>query len=146
MPQGHQASSKRPPLSIEHKAKIAASRTKYLQENPDQVPYVLNHSSKRSNPELVFEAALLAEGIDGWIAEYRSGIYSYDFAFPDIKLDVEIDGATHHQEKVKMIDERRDAWSRANGWQVLRIPVKCLQQNIAGQIDLLKQYLRPSVD
>lgn len=140
-PQGHQATSARQPLSSDHKAKIAASRTKYLQENPDRVPYVLNHSSKRSNPELTFESALKAHAIGGWVSEYRAGIYSYDFAFPDIKLDVEIDGGTHEQEKVKKIDERRDAWSKARGWRVLRITAKSIAEDVDSQIALLKSLL-----
>ena len=34
------------PLSQEHKNKISISRIKFLKENPDQVPYLLNHYSK----------------------------------------------------------------------------------------------------
>lgn len=43
-------------LSEETKNKISKSRKKYLIENPDKVPYLLNHSSKGpSYPESYFE-------------------------------------------------------------------------------------------
>ena len=37
------------------KKKISDSRKKYLDEYPDQVPYRLYHSSKKSWPEITFE-------------------------------------------------------------------------------------------
>lgn len=38
----------------EEKKQISESRKKYLQEHPDKVPYLLNHSSKMSYPEKYF--------------------------------------------------------------------------------------------
>ena len=40
--------------SEEAKKQISESRKKYLQEHPDKVPYLLNHSSKISYPEQYF--------------------------------------------------------------------------------------------
>jgi predicted DNA-binding protein YlxM (UPF0122 family) len=40
--------------SEETKQKISESRTRYLRENPDKVPYLINHSSKKSYPEKLF--------------------------------------------------------------------------------------------
>lgn len=39
-------------------------------------------------------------GIAGWHYNYRVGRYAFNIAFPDIKLDVEIDGGTHLKERV----------------------------------------------
>ena len=115
--------------SAETKAKLSRKRKEYLKKNPDKVPYRLNHSSKVSWPELKFAEELIRRNIGGWYYEYRNGIYSYDFAFPDLKLDVEIDGHTHTLPKVQKIDAERDEWSRSRGWSVLRITAKDLKNN-----------------
>ena len=116
------------PHTEKAKKKIADARLKYLLENPDKVPYLLNHSSKMSYPEKVFKNALEAAGIEGWIYNYQNSIYQYDFAFVDKKIDVEIDGGTHLTEKVKRIDARRDAFSEANGWIVIRLQLRKLKK------------------
>jgi len=126
----------------ETKEKISKSRKKFLEENPDQVPYRLNHSSKQSWPEKFFQQLLEENGITGWIYNFQHGIYSYDFAFPDLKLDIEIDGATQQSEKVKEIDKRRDDFSKARGWKVLRIDAKELYKEDKEHIvNLIKSFL-----
>ncbi len=125
----------------ETKKKISDIRIKYLTANPDKVPYKINHSSKKSWPEQVFENALISSGIDGWKYGFQNGIYEYDFAFVDKKIDVEIDGGTHLTEKVKKIDERRDKFSRDNGWIVLRFEATKVKKDVLGCINELKKYL-----
>ncbi len=127
--------------SPETKEKISKSRIKYLQENPDKVPYLINHSSKQSYPEKLFQNALEDSKIEGWIYRFRSGIYEYDFAFPDKKIDIEIDGGTHNTEKVKKIDARRDKFSVDNGWIVIRFTDRQVKQNIIQCIDTIKNLL-----
>ena len=113
-----------------------------MEANPDKVPYKLNHSSKRSFPELYFEGKLKELDIQGWVSEYNISIYRLDFAFPDIKLDVEIDGGTHEQEKVKQIDKRRDEYMQSQGWTVLRLSAKALKKDVYACLDLLKTHLK----
>jgi very-short-patch-repair endonuclease len=127
--------------SEETKKKISASRIKYLTENPDKVPYRLNHSSKESYPEMIFRKALESSGISGWEQSYRCGIYEYDFAFPVEKIDIEIDGATHKLEKVIIIDERRDRWTESNGWKVIRFEAQKVKTDVVGCIALLRSML-----
>lgn len=129
-----------PKHSEETKKKLSEIRIKYLTEHPDKVPYIINHSSKKSWPEEVFEKALTSEKIVGWEYKYRNGIYEYDFAFPNIKLDVEIDGGTHKTEKVKKIDERRDNFSRANGWTVVRFEAEEVKKDVKKCINILWRY------
>jgi len=117
-------------LSEETKKKISISRIKYLKENPDKVPYLLNHSSKISYPEETIIKYLNLYNIKGWIFQMQFSIYKLDFAFPEYKLDVEIDGATHNTEKVKKIDARRDLFLAENGWRVLRITAKEVKNNV----------------
>lgn len=123
--------------SDDDKKRISVERIKYLTEHPDKVPYKLNHSSKMSYPENIFKNALESANITGWVYNYQNGIYSYDFAFPELKIDVEIDGGTHTQEKVKKIDERRDMFSRENGWTVIRFTAKEVKENVLKCINRL---------
>jgi len=126
--------------SEETKKKISEIRKKFLAENPDKVPYRLNHSSKRSIPELVFEKALIDYGfvkdID-FISEYPMGIYQYDFAFLNQRIDVEIDGGTHQLENVVEIDKRRDEYSLEHGWRVLRITASDIQKDVNASLNKL---------
>ena len=46
--------------------------------------------------------------------------YRLDVAWPDVRLDVEIDGPRHRRPEVAAKDRRRDAHLRALGWEVLR--------------------------
>jgi len=126
----------------ETKDRISKSRIEYLKKHPDKIPYRLNHSSKMSYPEKRFMESLEENNIVGWVYKYQVGLYEYDFAFPEIKLDVEIDGGTHLQEKVKKIDQRRDAWSRSRGWEVLRFTAKEVKSNIQQLIEQLKIVLK----
>ncbi len=125
----------------ESKEKLSKAAIKYLENNPDKVPYLLNHSSKQSYPEKIFEKALIKNNISQWTQKYRIYIYEYDFAFIDLKIDVEIDGSTHNSEKVKKIDKRRDKWSKKNGWRVLRFKAKDVQKDVQKCINKLLKYL-----
>lgn len=117
--------------SEETKLKISLSRIKYLSKHPEETPWKLFHSSKRSYPELLFEKKLKDHQIDGWIAEYQQKLYCYDFAFPAIKLDIEIDGPTHlSDEKVIKKDIRRDMFSASNGWVVIRFPAIKIRHDV----------------
>jgi len=126
----------------ETKEKISQARVRYLEANPDKIPYRLYHSSRKSYPEQRFEAALVEAGITGWVYAYPNSIYEYDFAFPGQKIDVEIDGKTHLLENVQRIDRRRDAFSKEQGWLVLRFPASRVKQDVDGCIQELKKALR----
>lgn len=105
----------------ETKNKLSEIRKKYLLENPDKVPYLLNHSSKESYPEKYFTEVFKNERI---LVEksYRVGLYELDFCIPDKKIDIEIDGSQHYlDEKIVESDIRRTKFLEENGWNVLRI-------------------------
>jgi len=131
-------------MSDEVKKKISDSRIKYLKENPDKVPYKLNHSSKMSYPEKIFYNALVSSKLSGWEYNYQNSVYSYDFAFVKEKIDIEIDGGTHLTEKVKQIDKRRDEFSRQQGWNVVRFTAKEVKENVIKCIEKVKTILMES--
>lgn len=128
-------------LSEITKDKIRKSRIKYLNEHPEKIPYKLNHSTKESWIEKYFRETLQKNNITGWIQKYCCGIYEYDFAFPLLMIDVEIDGYTHELEHVKKIDQRRDDWSKSQGWRVLRFKAKHIRNDIESCIGFLQVAL-----
>jgi len=107
--------------SDETKKKISESRKKYLLENPDKVPYLLNHSSKESYPEKYFSEVFINEGIE--VQRYfRIGLYELDFCVIDKKIDIEIDGDQHYlDKKIVESDKKRNEFLEEKGWEVIRI-------------------------
>lgn len=131
----------RKPISEETRKKISDSMTKYYQKNPDKIPYRIYHSTKRSIPELIFEKALKDNNFT-FEAEYPAGIYQYDFALVNEKIDIEIDGDTHKKEKVLKKDKRRDEWSIERGWRVLRISASDVIKNVNFCINKLLEIIK----
>lgn len=107
--------------SEDTKKKISEIRKKYLSENPDKVPYKLNHSSKESYPEKYFTEVFKNEGIDV-VKSFYIGLYELDFCIPDKKIDIEIDGSQHYYDnKIVESDKRRNRFLEGNGWDIIRI-------------------------
>jgi very-short-patch-repair endonuclease len=129
-------------MSEEQKKKISESRKKYLNENPGNIPYLLNHSSKESYPEKIFRLELEKRKINGWEQEYPIKRYSLDFAFIDKKIDVEIDGETHNKEKVILKDIERDSILSGEGWKIIRFKSIDVKNNI----DLVMNILMKELD
>lgn len=128
-------------VSEETKKKISKGRTRYLLENPDKVPYLLNHSSKISFPEKTMLKYLKQFNITGWVHQMQFSIYELDFAFPEYKLNVEIDGSTHLLESVIEKDQRRDKFLKEYGWKILRITAKQVKKNVYDCINLIIENL-----
>jgi very-short-patch-repair endonuclease len=105
----------------ETKDKISKARIKYLEEHPDQVPYLLNHSSVESYPEKYFQSILEKTKIN-YERYYQISIYQLDFAFVEIGVDLEIDGEQHYSNAdVMKSNKKRDIFLTKNGWKVIRI-------------------------
>ena len=105
----------------EQKQKISQSRKQYLLEHPDQVPYLLNHSSQESYPEIYFTELFENEKIHLHKEYYCLG-YFLDFCDPIKKIDIEIDGEQHYVD-AKMVehDKIRNAVLEEAGWTVFRV-------------------------
>ena len=105
----------------ETKNKISQSRKQYLLEHPDQVPYLLNHSSKESYPEMYFTELFENEEINLHKEYYCLG-YFLDFCDPLKKIDIEIDGEQHYVDtKIAEHDKVRNATLEEAGWTVFRV-------------------------
>lgn len=112
---------KRNPLSEQHKLNISAGMRKFLKDNPDKVPYKLNHSSTMSYPEQYFSKLFKNESFN-FIYHYHIGMYELDFADIDKQVDIEIDGEQHYTDK-RIVDSdiRRTEYLENLGWKIYRI-------------------------
>lgn len=105
----------------ETKELISRKMKDYLSMNPDKVPYVINHSSRTSYPEMYFIELFKKENID-LTYHYRISKYELDFCNVAKKIDIEIDGDQHYLDKrIKISDSERDKYLISNGWVVFRI-------------------------
>ncbi len=62
--------------------------------------------------------------------QYPFGPYILDFYCVKAKLAVEVDGLTHDHEIQASKDERRDAWLKAQGVEVYRVPAHEVFHNL----------------
>ena len=108
--------------SQETKDKISRAILKYLSENPDKVPYKLNHYSKGpSYPERYWKKILDKFEIQ-YTEQYQIHTYQLDFALVGSKIDIEIDGDQHYlDERIVKSDIRRNEYLENLGWTVIRI-------------------------
>ena len=80
----------------------------------------LLRSGARSEAERVVIRLFRKARVRGWIANYPVDGYLVDFAFPDIKLAVEIDGFGWHRDiQAFQHDRRRRNALVTSGWTVL---------------------------
>lgn len=102
------------------KQKISESMKLYMKNNPDKIPYLLNHSSKMSYPEQYFMEVFKREKID---LKYHKmvNVYELDFYNEDLKKYVEIDGEQHYLKDSIIRDKKRNEYLSSLGWRGMRI-------------------------
>lgn len=128
-------------LSEEQKQKISKSRKKYLEEHPDQVPYLLNHSSEISAPEQYFINLFENENIPLSFHKQIS-VYQLDFYNDDKMFYLEIDGEQHYQEKSIERDKIRDEYLKNLGWRGMRIRWSTWQKLDRNEKELIIKSIR----
>lgn len=106
--------------SEETKQKISKSRKQYLNEHPDKVGFIINHSSKQSYPEKYFEELFIKENIP---LKYHKQVdrYELDFYNEDLMKYVEIDGEQHYSDYMIQHDKERNEYLKQKGWEGIRI-------------------------
>ena len=129
------------------KKRISEQRKKYLNQHPEKVPYLLNHSSKMSYPERYFKIVFLIEKID---LKYhlQIGRYQLDFYNLEKKKYVEIDGESHYVDKKTIkIDKERTQFLEKLGWKCFRIRWKDYKKlnfdERKNKIKEIKQFINP---
>lgn len=83
-------------LSDEQKRKMSETMKRKIAEGSFVVPYKRNHSSKVSYPEKYFMEVFKNLPVK---YNYQVGLYQLDFAIPEKKVYVEIDGEQHYVDK-----------------------------------------------
>src|SRR4030043_323960 len=71
--------------------------------------------------------------------QFRIEAYYVDFAFPDIKLAIEADGAAHHSDERKERDRKRDWFLRRQGWTVKRFYGTTIRKKAANCAFIIKR-------
>lgn len=89
-------------------------------EHPEKVPYILNHHSKGdSYPEKYFKEVFNNACME-YEQNYYSNSYFLDFAWPDIKIYIEIDGEQHYLDnRIVEHDKERTEKLHNAGWRLL---------------------------
>jgi pyruvate formate lyase activating enzyme len=139
---------------------VGASKQRFLQDpshgwhrNSERLRIWLHRHPSESQKQLY---ALLDEMGLEYDQEYRiqpelrqpesRATYIADAAFPDTKLDIEVDGGWHYKhEPTRDRDIVRDRTLRANGWQVLRISGRHLYAHREEVKALIVQHLAAPV-
>jgi len=114
-------SSKGRKHSEETKKKISNSYKIFLENHPDKIGWIINHSSKKSYAEKYFENIFEKENID---LKYHKqiGRYELDFYNDISKKYIEIDGHQHTDTQYMINhDKERDLYLQNLGWIGLRI-------------------------
>lgn len=77
---------------------------------------------KRSYAEEWTKRVLENESVDiEFKEEYHIGKWFLDFAWPDRKIGLEIDGEQHEWPERKQMDKEKDAYCASQGWKILRL-------------------------
>ena len=84
----------------------------------------------------------LKENLD-YKTEYPFGRFSLDFAWPDKKICIEVDGKQHlYDEKQIERDKTKDQLLLENNWKELRIPwIECFR-NPKNWIEIVREFLK----
>lgn len=113
--------------------------------------YLERHYGVDGIPDTTLEQAVLDLIIDHHlplpVCQYvvslpGGGHYRLDMAYPDLRLDVEIDGPHHRLPEVAARDVRRDQRLRSLGWEVLRLPEDLVVYTPALVVSRLHRELR----
>ncbi len=108
-------------VSDETKSRTSKSMIIFLENNPDKVPYLLNHSRNESYPEKYFTDIFKKYNLI--VSKYhRIGLYELDFCILNKKIDIEIDGDQHYlDKKIVESDKRRNEYLDKLGWDIIRV-------------------------
>jgi very-short-patch-repair endonuclease len=96
-----------------------------------------------SGTEALVWTRLRGRKLGGWRFRRQQplGEYFVDFVCPALRLVIEIDGPRHWSDQQGAYDDRRDAWLRSMGYEVIRVPVGYIDRGLEGVIDEIHELL-----
>lgn len=127
--------------SEETKKKLREINLERMKKNPSSTPWRLKN---QSYPEKLFEKFLEDNGFSERYLIYREfPVFPYfiDFAFPDLLIAVEIDGSQHLLPERVEKDTQKDKVLSENGWRVLRITAKVVNDGCFGVKETLDSMI-----
>lgn len=101
-----------------------------------------------TTPERLLWQQLKNRGLSGFkfVRQWPIGPYITDFACREVKLVVEIDGATHSTDEEIASDRRRTRFLEEQGWRVVRFTNEAVYESVEGVLELILIELRLSRD
>ena len=100
--------------------------------------YLAKHDLPQGTvPENYVTMRLHRWGIYGVKRQHRIGRYRIDFAFPDVRIALEVDGPHHWRPDVAAKDVGRDAALRADGWVTLRIGTDSIDEELIRVVEIV---------
>lgn len=96
----------------------------------------------RTDIEILMADALQENNVDAVEQFPIRGKYGYclDFAIPELKIDIEVDGEHYH--KIGNSHDRKRNWALRNrGWKVIRFFGKEIKEDINKCIDKIKTII-----
>lgn len=106
--------------------------------------------SKTSKLHLKFKSMLTCASITGFTTEGRVGPFEVDEANFDLKIAVEVDGCYWHGcatcgfpgvPSTVRNDKSKDAYLRASGWTIVRVPGHTITRDPEASLDVVRQSL-----
>lgn len=129
--------------SLEKKKKTSESMKKAHAEGRAWNIGMSRWNNKNSYPEDFFTKVIENEFQDkNYINEFPLSIYSLDFAWPEKKKAIEIDGEQHQRfQEYRERDERKNLYAKEHGWEILRISWKEMFNNTKQYIEIAYNFI-----
>lgn len=130
-------------VSEETRKKISESLKRAFSENRAHGwANTKQNKNGMSYPELWFEKFLKNENLDqNYVYNMQFWKYKLDFAWPDKRLCIEIDGNQHLYEDRAKSDREKDELLKEHGWKVLRLTWSFICANTQAAIQIIKEFL-----
>jgi len=94
-----------------------------------------------TKPEQALNDALKKEGLEFEFQFPTRAGFVLDFAWPNVKLAVEVDGPTYRTKRGRRRDKFRDYRLRRAGWRVLRFTDREIRSNLKMVVNEIKENL-----
>lgn len=123
------------------KKKLSEIRKKQIKENGG-IWWSSRSKCKRSYAEEWTKRLLETELSNfPFVEEYHFGKWFMDFAWPELKIYLEIDGSQHEWPSRKAMDVEKDTYCKENGWKCLRLTWKYIMRNTSEAISSIKSFV-----
>lgn len=125
----------------ETKKKLSEIRKKQIKESGG-IWWNSRSKCKRSYAEEWTKKVLENELKDNtFVEEFHIGKWFLDFAWPNKKIGLEIDGSQHEWPERKKNDEEKDSFCLSQGWKILRLKWKDICKNTKDSIEIIKEFI-----